>query len=171
MRPFYTSPGVRCSSRNLSATETKYSSAGVALRDIKVMANRWTAFHKVWYIGLRKLPMADQNETMLQEINSAKEGLESVRDDVREALKQVGAIERRVKSKLSAGSSISRTGIAAVFNFGVTVLLKLLIGFTLVNCFSFDCMIKITARTTPSPTPKTIAIKVSFFIFLKRFEE
>jgi hypothetical protein len=86
----------------------KYSSAGVALRDIKVMANRWTAFHKVWYIGLRRLPMTDQNETMLQEINSAKQGLESVRDDVKEALERVGAIERLVKSKLSAGSSSRR---------------------------------------------------------------
>lgn len=82
-----------------------YSSAGVALRDIKVMATRWTAFHKAWYIGLRKLPKTNQNETMLQEINSAKEGLESVRDDVQEALKQVRAMERQVKSKLSAGST------------------------------------------------------------------
>jgi hypothetical protein len=82
----------------------KYSSAGVALRDIAVMANRLAAFHKVWYIGLRKLPVADQDRIMLREIEHAKKGLESVREDAREALQQVAALERKVKSTLASAS-------------------------------------------------------------------
>jgi hypothetical protein len=91
-----------------SPSPPKYSSAGVALRDIKVMADRWTAYHKAWYIGLRRLPVTDHNETMLQEIKDAKEGLMSVRNDVDKALKQVEMMEHRVKSKLFAGSTSRR---------------------------------------------------------------
>ena len=88
-----------------SPSPPKYSSAGVALRDIANMANRWTAFHKVWFVGLRRLPVTNQNESMLHEIENAKEGLKYVRDDVEEALEKVQSLERQVKSNLSAGST------------------------------------------------------------------
>ena len=95
-----------------SPSPPKYSSAGVALRDITVMANRWTAFHKVWFVGWkapsRSMRAQDQDENTLQEIEKAKEGLKVVGDDVEEALKKVQLLERQVKSKLSAGSTSRR---------------------------------------------------------------
>ena len=89
-----------------------YSSAGVVLRDITVMANRWTAYHKVWFIGWkaprRSIRAQDQDNDTLHEIKKAKEGLESVRDNVEEALKKVESLEIQLKSKLSAGSTTHR---------------------------------------------------------------
>lgn len=86
----------------------KNPSPGVALRDISVLAKRWKAYHGVWFTdekaALKRIPVKDRNEKMLEELGRAADELIEVWDAIDEGLKQLQSLAQELEEAIDARS-------------------------------------------------------------------
>jgi hypothetical protein len=92
----------------MSPTPLENPSPGVALRDISVMARRWMAYHHVWFVGakpaLKRIPVKERDEAMLEELDRAAHGLEELRDAVDQGMERIEDLTLEVKEAIELHS-------------------------------------------------------------------
>jgi hypothetical protein len=80
------------------------ATAGIAATDLIMAARRWTTYHKEWLTGrksvLKRARQTDYDSTVLRDVEEAIQGLEQVRDAVKDELAELRLLAKKIASRL-----------------------------------------------------------------------